>query len=971
LAPRAVAAQNFYPRGDANCSLTVSAVDMIAEVRALGSTSTCGNDDCDRDGALTPTDATCVASCLFDECPIPANGPRVASAAADSAPNIVPFSAIQLTGNFGSADRLKRVTIGGLDAQVVAFDNPHTLEVIVPGGVPPGPATVVVFDGDVAGPASMITVAAAVPIGQPDTLDGTFDLLDTAVSLMLALDLNSIFGSDAGTLRDGLQTFRTDLAAQRAALAADPNLTAAARARLDAAVDGSGAPEMLRDLISELENLLSSRAPHRFRPLLDPTLAVGALARGAQTLRIVGAVAATATAPVSLAAAAGIALLVGIGTGVLIHFASMPMAPVIASLLVFTDANLNVVNVPIPGGFVRILADHASPTTTALLIIEPRGTRTVQPEVAMNSTFQFHWPDPPSGDFCGGIQIQLFDTSTHLGSPGIALPVEPVLSSMDPSSLGYIGQRLDLETHGVLGCIDQSLVQFTSVSSELSYTDPLLGDGGVHLPIPDLFYDSYMVSVKVAGWPSQEQKGPLAVRDLLAPTIACRATQLAAPPTDPNMPPTDPTSTSCSVRPQPDIVHFPADTTIQWQSSDLNVGVVEPVNASPKSVGGPGTDFKAFRPGTTTITATYLHHNTMETSTPGITMTVTDESPPQLTLTSNPSGGMVRLGTTITVTATAHDNIAVGRLDVMAAGDGVVAGDASQSFLCALNDPDCETDFTFTLKDTGVMDPTVTITVTATDRAGLVATATPLSFTISKDMACPVVTITQPADGSTVNAGSTVVVAAQATDNQPDDTGVRQFHYTASGGALVAAVDKTIMFPKPLAAPTLNFTFVVKQAGDLLSSADRSIAVTVEALDDVGNTCGPQTLSLTAAVMAQQCSGNISVDTPSGCDGTPFTITVTIPAPQAAQVARVTSTNPDCVGCDLQQQADGTYQITLFYQGEGSFTLDFTALAADGTALCSNSIDLDATGLCPGSAASRAVQVRPAGTPAGGALQPE
>jgi hypothetical protein len=969
LAPRAVAAQDFYPRGDADCSLTVSAVDMVAEVRAFGNTSTCGNDDCDRDGALTPADATCVASCLFDECPIPANGPRVASAAADSAPNIVPYSAIQLTGNFGSADRLKRVTIGGLDAQVVAFDSPNTLEVIVPGDVPPGPATVVVFDGDIAGPASTITVAAAVPIGQPDTLDGTFDLLDTAVSLMLALDLNSIFGSDAGTLRDSLQSFRTDFAAQRAALAADPNLTAAVRAHLDAAVDGSGAPEMLRALISELESLLVSRAPRGFRPLLNPTVAIAAIARGARTIRIVGAVATAATAPISLPAAAGIALLLGIATGVMIHFASMPMAPVIASLVAFTDVNQNVLGFPVPGGFVRILADHVSPATTALLIVEPRGVRTVQATSFADNTFLFPLPDPPTGDFCGRVQFQLFDTSTQLGSPGIETNVLPVLLGISPSSEGYIGQRLDLDTHGVLGCLDRATAEFTSVSIQSTYYEAVLGDGGAHLPVPDIHPDAYSVAVSVASLFSIGHQGPLAIRDLLPPTIACHATTFAVPPTDPSVPPTDPTSTNCTVRPQPNNVFFPPGASVRWQSSDPNVGVVRPASVDARSPAGPGTEFEAFRPGTTTVTATYLHKDTMETSVTGITMTVTDESPPQLMLTSNPPAGMVDLGATITVTATAYDNVATGHIDAMAAGDAVV-GDASQTFTCALTDPDCQTDFTFTLKSSDVMDPHVTITVTATDRAGLVTTAAPLAFTISKDTACPVVTITSPADGSTVNAGSTVGVTAQATDNQTDDTGVKRFHYTATGDALVAPVDQEIVFPKALPTATLNFNFAVKKAGDLLSTTDRTIIVTVEAIDDVGNTCLAQTLTLTAAVMAEPCSGGISVDTASGCDGTPFTITVVITGAQAAQVARVTSSNPDCVGCDLQQQADGTYQITLFYQGEGAFTLDFTALAADGTALCSNSIDLDATGLCPASGARKDADGQVAGAVAGAAPLP-
>src|SRR5438309_1751298 len=86
------AGQDFFARGDATCNLALSASDVVAELQALGGTSVCHNDDCDRDGSLTAADVHCTASCVFGECDIPSTAPQVGAVSADSAPNIVPLS---------------------------------------------------------------------------------------------------------------------------------------------------------------------------------------------------------------------------------------------------------------------------------------------------------------------------------------------------------------------------------------------------------------------------------------------------------------------------------------------------------------------------------------------------------------------------------------------------------------------------------------------------------------------------------------------------------------------------------------------------------------------------------------------------------------------------------------------------------------------------------------------------------------
>ena len=132
-------ADGLYSRGDANCDVTHSAADVVAEVRALGGASVCSNDDSDRDGTVTAADAVCAAGCLFGPCPIPPSAPHVTTVAPDSAPTIAPFTAIRVTGaNLGSEDGLKRVTIGGREAVVADVIDANTVEVVVPGDVPPG-----------------------------------------------------------------------------------------------------------------------------------------------------------------------------------------------------------------------------------------------------------------------------------------------------------------------------------------------------------------------------------------------------------------------------------------------------------------------------------------------------------------------------------------------------------------------------------------------------------------------------------------------------------------------------------------------------------------------------------------------------------------------------------------------------------------------------------------------------------------
>jgi len=77
--------------------------------------------------------------------------------------------------------------------------------------------------------------------------------------------------------------------------------------------------------------------------------------------------------------------------------------------------------------------------------------------------------------------------------------------------------------------------------------------------------------------------------------------------------------------------------------------------------------------------------------------------------------------------------------------------------------------------------------------------------------------------------------------------------------------------------------------------------------------------------------------------GEPFVITVRIAPPFDSRIARVGTTNP--VGqFDLEPQGQGRFMRTLFYEGDGPFTLSFSAFDSDGVVRCSGSIELESLG---------------------------
>jgi hypothetical protein len=338
-----------------------------------------------------------------------------------------------------------------------------------------------------------------------------------------------------------------------------------------------------------------------------------------------------------------------------------------------------------------------------------------------------------------------------------------------------------------------------------------------------------------------------------------------------------------------------------------------------------------------------------------VEITVVDNAKPRVSISSM-TMSPTDAGATITVDVSASDNVKLTEVKLKATGDAVESG-ADQEVSDCLLKKKCAGSLSITLKEQDFTSTTVTVQATATDVGLNSASSNTLTFTISKDTSCPTVSIDEPTIGTTVNAGETKTVVAIARDEFPNDTGVKLFRYSATGPALTAPVAQDLPFPMPLKAPTLRFNYTVKEPADLAMVEDKTIVISVEAFDAAmpPNSCGAQTVAVEVLGVLDRCAGGITTDNAAGYIGEPFTITVTLTGDGADDITRVTSVNPGGQ-FDLAPQGGGVYTVTLFYQGTGSFTLDFLAYDAEGQERCSGEIGLESLGPKPGEEGAIAAQ---------------
>lgn len=134
------------------------------------------------------------------------------------------------------------------------------------------------------------------------------------------------------------------------------------------------------------------------------------------------------------------------------------------------------------------------------------------------------------------------------------------------------------------------------------------------------------------------------------------------------------------------------------------------------------------------------------------TSTTTDTTAPTVSLTSPLNGATV--SGTFDVTASASDNVSVSRVDFLVNGN-VKAADSSAPYV-------------YQWDTTQVVNGSYTLTAKAYDSSGNSTTSATITVNVSNavtsDTTPPAVTISSPADGSTVQKNGKVYIAANSTD---------------------------------------------------------------------------------------------------------------------------------------------------------------------------------------------------------------
>ena len=269
-----------------------------------------------------------------------------------------------------------------------------------------------------------------------------------------------------------------------------------------------------------------------------------------------------------------------------------------------------------------------------------------------------------------------------------------------------------------------------------------------------------------------------------------------------------------------------------------------------------------------------------------------DVTPPTVSMTA-PANGATVTGNTVSVSASASDNVAVTSVQFKLDGANLGAADTASPY-------------TLTWDSTTAANGSHVLTAVASDGAGNTATATSVTVTVNNDTTAPSVAVTAPAAGSTVSA--TANVSADASDN----VGVAGVQFKLDGANLGAEVT---------AAPyTVSW--------NTTTSANGSHSLTAVARDAAGNTTTSSAVAVTV----------------SNVDATAPTVAVTAPANGATvagssvAVSATASDNIAVVG--VQFQLDGVnlgaedtaspYSISWNTGTVANGVHSLTAIARDG-----------------------------------------
>jgi len=240
-----------------------------------------------------------------------------------------------------------------------------------------------------------------------------------------------------------------------------------------------------------------------------------------------------------------------------------------------------------------------------------------------------------------------------------------------------------------------------------------------------------------------------------------------------------------------------------------------------------------------TATARDAAGNSTTSTVRTVTVSNTDAQAPTVSLTAPANGATV--SGTVTVSASASDNLGVTGVQFKLDGTNLGAEDLSSPY-------------SISWSTTGTSDGSHELTATARDAAGNTTTSSVRTVTVGNaDTQAPTVSLTAPADGATVS--STVTVSASASDN----AGVTGVQFKLDGANLGA---EDLTSPYSISWSTTGASNGSHQlsatARDAAGNSTTSVVRTVTVSNSSGDTQAP-TVSLSAPANGATVSGTVTL----------------------------------------------------------------------------------------------------------------
>ena len=302
-------------------------------------------------------------------------------------------------------------------------------------------------------------------------------------------------------------------------------------------------------------------------------------------------------------------------------------------------------------------------------------------------------------------------------------------------------------------------------------------------------------------------------------------------------------------------------------------------------------------PHTLTAVASDANGNTGSASAVNVTGVVPDTTDPTVSITS-PADGAGLLAGAVPVTADASDNVGVTSVEFFV--DGTSIGTDSTAPYAV----------TWTADGGGH-----TLTATASDAAGNVGTSASVGVTVTvPDTTDPTVSITNPADGASVNVGP-VTISADASDN----VGVTSVEFFVDGGSV--GVDATAPYSVVWTADAGPHT------------------LTAVASDANGNTGSASAVNVTG-VVPDTTDPTVSITSPA--DGAGLLAGAVPVTADASDNVGVTSVEFFVDGTSIGTDSTAPYEVTWTADG-GGHTLTATASDAAGNVGTSASVGVTVT----------------------------